>query len=216
MSGSGDHELLSVVEPTGRPLPPLGRAEVHQRGLWHESIHCLIVRPAPVATVVLQRRRDDARSFAGLLDLSATGHLAAGETPLDGRREITEELGIEVDPDALVYLGARLMANDMGEGGANRERIHVFLLADDRALEAFPFDPGEVAGLVELTIADLLLLVADPTAVVPAREIAAGAGDQVVETTCRASDLIPPVDGYLAVVAVMAERFAAGLRPLAI
>jgi 8-oxo-dGTP pyrophosphatase MutT (NUDIX family) len=216
MPGSGDDELLSVVDATGRPLPPLGRAEVHRRGLWHESFHCLVVRTTSPATVVLQRRRAVARSFPGRLDLTATGHLVAGEAPLDGRRELREEVGIDADPDALIALGVRLMADDSGEGGHNRERTHVFLLADDRPLTAFPLDPAEVAGLVELTAADLLSLLQEPDIVVPCVEIGADPGARPVAAACRAADLVPAVDGYWTVLAVMAQRFVAGDEPLAI
>jgi 8-oxo-dGTP pyrophosphatase MutT (NUDIX family) len=216
MPGSGDDELLSVVDASGRPLPPLGRAEVHRRGLWHESFHCLVVRTTPPATVVLQRRRAGARSFPGRLDLTATGHLAAGESPLDGLRELREEVGIDADPGALVALGVRLIADDSGEGGRNRERTHVFLLPDDRPLTAFAIDPAAVAGLVELTAADLLSLLHDQGIVVPCVEIAADPGARPVATECRAIDLVPAVDGYWTVLAVMAQRFVAGDEPLAI
>ncbi len=216
MPGSGDDELLSVVDASGRPLPPLGRAEVHQRGLWHESFHCLVVRTTAPATVVLQRRRPGARSFPGRLDLTATGHLAAGEAPLDGVRELREEVGIDADPDALISLGVRLLVDDNGEGGRNRERAHVFLLADDRPLTDFAIDPAEVSGLVELTAAGLLSLLRDPDTVVPCVEIGAHPGSMPVATECRATDLVPAIDGYWTVLAVMAQRFVAGDAPLAI
>ncbi len=221
-------ELLDVVEATGAPLGRAGREEVHRRGLWHEVFHCLVVRPDPPARVVLQRRRRAARAFPGQLDLTVTGHLAAGEQPLDGRREISEELGIEVRPEQLVPLGVRLLADDAGEG-RNRERAHAYLLPDDRPLTAYPLDPSEVEGLVELTVADLLRLLAgaaaaadgpvaggDAAVTVPCREISAAPGSVPVETTCRPDDLVLPLDGYWTVVAVMAERLVAGHRPLAV
>lgn len=228
-------ELLDVVEATGAPVGVAGRTEVHRRGLWHEVFHCLVVRPDPPARVVLQRRRRAARAFPGQLDLTVTGHLAAGEQPLDGRREISEELGIDVPPERLIPLGVRLLADDAGEG-RNRERAHVYLLPDDRPLTAYPLDPAEVEGLVELTVADLLRLLAGAvstaaaggssdrggdrddgsTVVVPCREIAAAPGSTPIDTTCRPDDLVLPLDGYWTVVAVMAERLVAGHGPLAV
>jgi 8-oxo-dGTP pyrophosphatase MutT (NUDIX family) len=211
----GAEELLSAVEVTGRPLGDLGRDEVHRRGLWHDVFHCLVVRTTPPARVVLQRRRVGARSFPGLLDLTATGHLAAGEAPLDGLRELREEVGVDAPPERLVPLGIRLLADDGGEG-RNRERAHVYLLPDDRPLTDFRLDPGEVSGLVELTVADLLGLLADPDLVAPCSAVAAEVGAQPVASTCRGADLVPAHSGYWAVLAVMAERYVAGTGPLAI
>lgn len=191
----------------------VGRSEVHRDGLWHEVFHCLIVRTTLPARVVLQRRRLQARAFAGLLDLSVTGHLLAGESPVEGVRELREELGIDVSPDRLVALGTRLIADDSGEG-RNRELAHVFLLADDRPLVDFRLDPDEVGGLVEISVDDLLVVLRVPDAVVPCTEI--GTAGVARATTCTRGDLVTPLDGYWTVLAVMADRFAKGESPLAI
>jgi isopentenyldiphosphate isomerase len=211
---SGDAEMLSVVSPTGDHSEPAGRLEVHQQGLWHEVFHCLIVRSAPPARVVLQRRRAKARSFAGLLDLTVTGHLQAGETPLDGVREMREELGIIVAPSELVSLGRRLLADDSGEGH-NRELAHVFLLADDRPLTEYPLNADEVGGVVEMSVEDLLALSTPGSTHVAECDFVAvdGAASRI---ECTVDDLVPSIDGYWTVIAVMAERFAQGRRPLAI
>jgi isopentenyldiphosphate isomerase len=205
-------ELLDVVEPDGTWIGRRSRAEVHAQGLWHQVFHCLIVRPDEPAGVVLQQRHHGTRSFPGKLDLSATGHLSAGEAPAQGVRELTEELGVEIDPDRLVPLGVRLLADDSGEG-RNRERVHVFLVADDRPLDAYRPDPGDVAAVVEVTVDDLVDLAAG-TRSVPARRFTVDAG--IVPATVAPEDLVPAVDGYWTVLAVMAQRFAAGEGPLAI
>jgi isopentenyldiphosphate isomerase len=206
-------EWLDVVEPDGTWTGRRTRAEVHAEGLWHQVFHCLVVRTAEPARVVLQQRHRRLRSFPGKLDLSATGHLSAGESPRDGVRELTEELGVVVDPAALVPLGTRLLADDSGEG-RNRERVHAFLLADDRPLTDFRPDPDAVEALVELGIADLLAVLADPHRVVTGTRWSPGAGPG--PTPVSVDDLVPAVDGYWSVLAVMAERFCAGGRPLAI
>jgi hypothetical protein len=92
--------------------------------------------------------------------------------------------------------------------------MHVFLLADDRPLTAYPLDPEHAGGLVEIATADLLRVLADPAAQVECASTWVGgpAGTRVVGY----DDLVPPLDGYWAVVTVMAERFVAGERPLAV
>ena len=123
-------EFLDVVDPSsGIVLEQRSRADIHALGLWHQVFHCLVVRPS-ANSIVLQRRSPKKAAFPGKLDLSATGHLEAGETPIDGLRELTEELGVTPRPDELVPVGSRLLADDQGEG-KNRELVHLYLLADD-------------------------------------------------------------------------------------
>jgi 8-oxo-dGTP pyrophosphatase MutT (NUDIX family) len=206
-------ELIDAFDDALNPLGPIDRSIVHRRGLWHQVFHCLIVRSVPPARALLQRRQASARSFAGLLDLSATGHLAAGEQPHDGVRELYEEIGVVASPADLVALGRRLIIDDAGEG-RNREIVHAFLLTCDRTLESFDLIDRDVDGLVEVELAALLQILQDPAAAAPCREV--DATGRVFESVCRASDLVPAVDGYWTVLAVMAERFVNGATPLAI
>ncbi len=206
-------ELLSVVSPTGTPLGRGARREVHRDGLWHAVFHCLIVRPGSPARVVLQRRDRSKPTFPGLLDLSATGHLHDGEGPRDGVREIREELGIEVDPEDLVPVGVRLLADDTAEG-RNRERVHLFFLRDDRPLDAFDPGPDEVESLVEAPVDGLLALADGQPTPIEAREWRPQ--NDAWADRRSTTDLVDAIDGYWTVVLVMANRFATGQHPIAV
>ena len=211
---TAETEYLDVVEPTGQVVGPRARDDVHHEGAWHQVAHCMVVRSGPPARVVLQVRTTTTSTYPGRLDLTVTGHVSAGESPAEGMvREIAEEVGIAVDAEQLVPLGRRLLADDHG-AIRNRELMHVYLLPDDRPLTAFPLDPAHVGGLVEITTADLLRVLADQAARVecPATWVDGRSGHRMVGY----DDLVPPMDGYWAVVTVMAERFVAGETPLAI
>lgn len=229
-------EQLDIVTPTGHYLRTADRREVHDDGHWHQVFHCLVIRPGAPARIVLQRRHQSKAAFPGLLDLSATGHLSAGETPEEGIRELNEELGIDAEPEDLVPVGVRLLVDDEGEG-LNRERVHLYFMTDDRPLDQYAPEPTEVESLVEVAAADLLELTGrfgahesdevnagdEPESVSksgPGLDSIAGVewrpGTEPFETRIVASDLIKPVDGYWAVILVMADRFAAGHSPIGI
>ena len=110
-------------------------------------------------------------------------------------------------------LGRRLLVDDGGEG-LNREIAHVYLLADDRPLRAFEITERDVDGLVELATDDLVRIVGDPEAVAACTEL--HADGTITRGIVPGTDLVPAVDGYWIVLAVMADRFARGERPLAI
>jgi isopentenyldiphosphate isomerase len=60
----------------------------------HRSVHVLLTRSS--GELILQRRALDRAVAPGLLDSSAAGHVAAGESYLDcAHRETAEELGVD-------------------------------------------------------------------------------------------------------------------------
>lgn len=206
-------ELLDVVDPsTGAVLEQRTRTEVHELGLWHQVFHCLIVRPSS-GTVVLQERSMAKKAFPGKLDLSATGHLEAGERPIDGLRELEEELGVVLPAGAAVPVGHRLLADDGGEG-RNRELVHLFFAVDERPLSDFSLAVDEVSAVVEVRADDLLELLSDSSPVVPTTRWSPGAAQ--IDSTMERTDLVADTDGYWTVVAVMADRFLRGESPLAV
>lgn len=209
-------EQLDIFDDTGRHVGTKGRDAVHRDGDWHQVFHALIVRPGgePKPTVVLQRRSETKAAFAGLVDLSATGHLEAGEGPRDGVRELTEELGITVEPTALVPLGVRRIVEAGSEGKLNKEMANLFLLADRRPVEDYRPDRREVSVVVEVGIDDLLDLFADRVPTVSARCVG-GPTEPPAVCSLRRADFVPG-DQYWITALVMAQRFAAGLTPLAI
>ena len=211
-------EQLDIVTPTGEFIRTADRKEVHDGGHWHEVFHCLVIRSGTPAKIIMQRRHQAKAAFPGLLDLSATGHLTAGETPADGVRELNEEMGMNATAADLEPIGVRLLVDDDGEG-YNRERVNMFFMTDDRPLDAYAPEPTEVQSLVEVAAGDLLTLIArfnsgSDTDEADAVEWRPGSPPEPVKI--RARDLIQPASGYWAVLLVMAERFAAGQRPLAV
>jgi isopentenyldiphosphate isomerase len=207
-------ELIDVVDvATGEVVDTRPRSEVHRDGQWHQVFHCLVLRPS-AQSMVLQERSRSKLTFPGMLDLSVTGHLSAGETPIQGVREAEEELGVEVDPDALVPLGVRLLADNNGEG-RNRERVHVYFLADDRPLVAYAPPPDEVSALVEVTVDGFIGALVDAELETPCLRRDA-LSNAVVDHTMRRDDLVEGTSGYWLTLAVMARRFLDTGQPPAI
>lgn len=162
-----DDEPIDVLDADGTPL--LGadgmpivktRAAVHRDGDWHAAFHLWIYSRDGV---LLQRRGRFKRDWPGYLDASAAGHLTSGERPLDGLREVQEELGLSYLPEQLDELGRFPVVDHIDEsagGGRNREHQYVYAVRDDRPLHAFTnFDPHEVEALVQVRWPGFLRLV---------------------------------------------------------
>lgn len=96
-------EYFDILNPDGTPAGySLPRSQVHRDGLWHKSAHIWVRDHA--GRILLQRRALDKDTHPGLWDISAAGHLSAGEPSLDAAvREIREELGLDISPSRIVF-----------------------------------------------------------------------------------------------------------------
>lgn len=79
------------------------REECHEKGLWHRAIYGFIFNKN--GDVLLQKRSKNKRLWPDLWDITAGGHVLAGEFGSQALiREIKEELGIEVAENEVKYL----------------------------------------------------------------------------------------------------------------
>ena len=207
-------ELLDVLSDDGTVIGTASRHDVHVNGLWHRTFHGLVVRRGLPARVIFQRRAETS-AFAGLLDFTASGHLAAGEQPTDGVRELEEEVGLVATVDDLTPVGVHRIV-DHRDGITNREQVHVFFIESDRPLDRFRPDPGEVSSLVEVGVDPLLSLIDSASPVSEVSAIEWSPGSPVLDVAIGYEDLMPGYENYLIKTMIMAERFAAGRSPIAI
>lgn len=87
---------MDVVDERDRPLAVLPLSEVRRQSLRHRAILVLFYNPDN--KLYLQRRRSTKILYPGRWDLSATGHVQAGEAREEAAiRELREELGVSVE-----------------------------------------------------------------------------------------------------------------------
>lgn len=155
-------EWFDIYDEADRRIGIASREEVHARGLWHHTFHCWLVRLGTDgrARVLFQQRSDKKDTHPGKFDITAAGHLTAGETPKEAAREIEEELGLAVSFEQLVPYGTiRGEVSGMAGGRTfvDREVNHVFGLVTELPPQRFRLQEEEVAGLYE---ADAIRLIA--------------------------------------------------------
>ena len=149
-------ENLDVFDELYNPLTPSIACidDVHKKGLWHQTFACWIVNPQK-NSLLMQLRGARNRIDPGSLDASASGHLATGEKPEDGFRELHEELGISIPVQDRQYLGFfRNIAQR--DNYINNEFSHVFLAQSVAPLSALTLQHGEVSGVFEIQITDAI------------------------------------------------------------
>ncbi|MFB0830889.1 NUDIX hydrolase [Brevibacillus laterosporus] len=146
-------ELLAIFDESHNHLGSASRAEVHRKGLWHETFHCWFISNENGTDYIhFQIRSEQKKDFPSLLDITAAGHLLAHETIYDGIREIEEELGIRVSFYDLVSLGV-IKNCIIQKGFIDKELSHVFLYQSKHAISDYSLQPEEVSGMVKAEFA---------------------------------------------------------------
>ncbi|WP_034627835.1 NUDIX hydrolase [Desulfocurvibacter africanus] len=89
-------ELVEVVDEKDRPIAVMPLQEVHKQCLRHRSVMVLLYNLQ--GKIFLQKRGQAKALYPGRWDISASGHVQAGESCEDAAlRELQEELGIQLD-----------------------------------------------------------------------------------------------------------------------
>ena len=147
-------ELLTVYDEDGCACGERPRAVVHAQGLFHHVCHLWVVGERNgVCGLWLQQRQFDRPLFPGGFDLTSTGHIDPGETPLTGvLREAREESGLQLTAADLIDGGSYRQRYSRGEVGFDDELAYTFLARIDGIP---PFQPGpEVAEMLFVPLAD--------------------------------------------------------------
>lgn len=204
-------ELFDIFDESLAHIGVKAREAVHRDGDWHQVFHCWVVgrERSGEEYAVLQIRADDKDMYPGKIDISAAGHLEAGESVADGLREIEEELGLRVKFADLVPLGSRLgiaRYRDM----IDCQICHVFLYECHLPLYAYNYCKDEIKALLKLPLAAGLRLLAGELD----RLQVATVGYETKRIAIRADDFIPSLDHYALKALILAQRYFAGEKHL--
>jgi isopentenyldiphosphate isomerase len=211
-------ETIDIFDENYQHLGTATKTEARKHGYWVQSIHTWIVNPKGAGFVLFQKRARNKKIFPNALDISAAGHYTAGEKIEDGVREISEELGLNVEFKDLVPLGIKF---DIGKVGENivREFCHTFLYKSDLEPSEYRLAEGEVEGLVKISVHDGLALFGDDK-----KEVTASGVEWISETreyrpvSLRVNKqlFIPRIDLYYYKIFILAQRLLNNEKHLAI
>jgi len=112
--------------------------------LWHKAAHIWFVNSDN--EILVQKRAAHIESHPGEYDISAAGHLSAGDSPTEGAlREIQEELGVKLNEDDLIKIGEVSQEGVQHNGTyINREWNDVYVVRKDIPVNDFVIQEDEL------------------------------------------------------------------------
>ena len=212
-------EIIDIFDADLRPLGKMDRIEAHMKGHWHKTFHCSVVSAEDGGKILFQLRSKEMVNFPDMFDISAAGHLEAGEQVEEGIREVTEELGIPITFDMLHFLGYRVEVADQANGQKNREYQAVYIIKFDSPLSDYKPQVKEIAGLFWIGIADGMDLFSGKTKQADMNGIVYNKEKQYWENIKRPvsiDDFLPRIQNYYLTLCIMGERLLEGKFPLSI
>lgn len=206
-------EIFDIYDEKMNHIGTKERSAVHRDGDWHKTFHAWVIfRNEQGDWIILQKRGANADTFPNLLDISAAGHYAAGETVEDGVRELHEELGLsEASFQDLIPLGQRRSVaryDDIFDSQVS----DVFFYICDKPLNEYRYQTSELAGLIALPVQAGLQLIRGE---IESLEVpAVGYASDTIRLTL--SDFIRTDDQYMEKILLLAPRCLNGERELSI
>ncbi|MBT2684630.1 NUDIX domain-containing protein [Bacillus sp. ISL-37] len=149
-----ENELLKVFDQKGICIGTATRSEVHKTGHWHETFHCWFTeRIDNEEFLFFQVRSLAKKDYPNLLDITAAGHILADESPVDGLREVKEELGIDLALEELHSLG--MIKDSLNSPGfIDNELCHVFLYEQPQPFDNYKLQREEVSGIMMASLSE--------------------------------------------------------------
>ena len=130
-------EFFDVIDENGEKTGKVKeRSLAHREGTLHATVHIWVRRKRQDGSfdLLLQKRSSTKDSYAGCYDISAAGHVDAGEPVADhyrqaALRELSEELGIRAEAAQLHYVGKRRVHHISGNDHSfiDEELSYVFI-----------------------------------------------------------------------------------------
>jgi isopentenyl-diphosphate Delta-isomerase len=156
-------ELLDIRDEHGNLTgETMARPEVHRAEKWHGVVLVWIYNDQ--GQILLQRRAAHLNAFPGKWDVTISGHMAASDQPRQAAvRELSEELGIYVQPEELEASDMITDTFPLIYGKIHRECDYIyFLRKNDIKASELKLQAAEVLEVRWLSPDDLERELADP------------------------------------------------------
>jgi len=155
--------LIDIFDEDGKPTgKKKNKADIHLGGHWHKAAWIWIYNSK--GEVLLQKRAKNKDAYPELWDISAAGHVDAGEEPIGAAvRELEEELGVKAEPADFKFIESRISCFfNPANGWQNNEFVSVYLYKYDGKINDLNLPKDEVECVRFVSLEKLKKELTDP------------------------------------------------------
>lgn len=147
-------ELLKVLDKNGNETGQvLDRELIHSRGLWHREVAVWIFNSK--GDVFLERRSKNKKMCPNTLALCA-GHVEFKDDSLTtAKKELFEEVGLNLDKKDIKYLITEKKERIFGENLINRMFNDVYYVIVDKDISEFKIQEEELSEIMWINFLEL-------------------------------------------------------------
>lgn len=152
-------EYIDIVTESGAPTGKIAlKDEAHRNGWYHNTIHLWLYTAK--GEILLQQRSHKKSIYPLLWDVSAAGHVDAGESLINAAiRETQEELGLHLLSENLTKIGIHKHCKNYANGEIkDYEFHHVFLAELTQDISTLIPQPEEVEEVKLVSIPEFFKL----------------------------------------------------------
>lgn len=152
-------EYIDIVTESGEPTGKIAlKEEAHRSGWYHNTIHLWLYTIK--GEILLQQRSHKKSIYPLLWDVSAAGHVDAGESIESAAiRETYEELGLKLKKSQLTKIGIHKHFSLYNDGAIkDYEFHHVFLAELTQDISTLIPQPEEVEALKLVSLSEFKFL----------------------------------------------------------
>lgn len=149
-------EMIDLCDEQGQQLgQTVKRNQAHSEGLWHRTVHVWVQNTQ--GQLLLQQRSSLKDTNPNLWDVSAAGHISAGQSSVEAAlRELEEEIGLVILEEELKYLfTVKHQYTSSDQTILDNEHQDVYLVQKEVKLTELLCDPAEVQAVAWISPADL-------------------------------------------------------------
>lgn len=145
----------NTLEKTGEIIE---KSMAHKEGIWHSSIHLIIVNRGRLRTL-FQQRSSNKDLYPNMWDIAVGGHISSGENDYEAvRRELYEELGIDTNNIKFLKKYKEELINN---GINNKEIVSLYILEKDVDINDIVLQQEEVKDVRWITKGEMEELISN-------------------------------------------------------
>jgi len=164
-------EIIDILdeftgEKTGKTI---SKKQAHKTGVWHGSIHIIIVDKEHNKTL-LQKRCAQKLLYPNTWDIAVGGHISSGESDLiSAERELEEELGLNPSDYEIKFI-EKVQEKLNNNGVISNEYVSIFIVYADIDINNITLQEEEVSEIKWCTKEELNSFIKDEIIIPHVRE----------------------------------------------